>query len=89
MAAIDLTPAEVTTEAQRTATVSVPKPAPPLDGVSITLSRREGALWASVYWGEESVTFPTNVAIPVADRAAFRTALGRLLVHARDVLGAT
>ncbi len=97
MAAIDLTPAQVTTEIGLTRSEAKPPlAAPPLDtnGVTITFYRSDVApnpMRAVVQWPgrDGGVDLLVNTAIPVADRAALRTALGRLLIAAREAVGAT
>lgn len=90
MPAITMTAAEIQTEIGRTATRTVATPAPPLDGgVKIHVYRGDGgALRAVVAWSGEAVDVAIAEAIPVADRAKFRECLGRLLVHARETVGA-
>jgi hypothetical protein len=62
--------------------------------VRILLFRNDGGqIVADVSWEGDSglpvrVVLPINTAIPVADRAAFRVALGRLLIAARESIGA-
>lgn len=99
MPAIDLTPAQVNTELarERTETRQVVVRAPPLDDVrSVTFFRADasapnpGQQLCTVEWdGRAPVTFPVNDALPVGERAGLRVGLGRCLIHARELVGAT